>query len=393
MTAPSKRKVLAITVASPLTQNIYDRIGAAVISEHFDVVVLDCLDWVRDYVERPVYQEVAARNIHKVDSLESFKKIFKETSPAFLLDFLGRGKYTPQIQHTCREAGALYITQLITPFPNPISQNNIFRSFLKHPFATFSKAVKYVGRQVLEKKVLPPDIALLAGTGSLSAWTAAAHHKIWTAAPNFFDLQRLQKQDVRDPRLPQDYILFIDDCLALSFDFVLGTYKPIFEVGEYFSLLNDFFSRLENHFGMPVVVAAHPNGREFENYERLFGDRVVLFNKTGELALGCRFAMTHFSSAISYPILLRKPLLLLNSKKIKKRMQGMAINYIEQQIRCPQVDIDEALDMNRLDSLKSSGINEEGYRHYEQSYITNVKTEDTNPFQVLIRYLNSLEIT
>jgi hypothetical protein len=390
-----RRRVLAITVASPLTQNIYDRIGAEVISGYFDVVIIDCLEWVRQYDQKPAYIEMQSENIYRVDSESAFREVFRRTLPSFILDFVGRGEFTRKIQETCREFNALYITHLLTPFPNPISQKTLWRSFLSEPAATLNKVFRYILRQFLEDRPLPPDIALLAGSESSNAWTETAKNKIFTATPGYFELNRIQKSAVGNkigiPGVPkEEYILFIDDCLAMSFDFVLGAHKPIVEPGEYFPVLKQFFSRLESRFKMPVVVAAHPNGKEFRGYKEYFGERTVLFDATAELSLGCHFAMTHYSSAITYPVLLRKPILLLNSRQLKKKPQGIAINYIAGLLQCPQVAIDEDLDNRELARFDVSSVNESCYKAYQEKYITNAVPNDNNPFEPLLNYLTSL---
>jgi hypothetical protein len=380
-----------------LTQNIYDRIGAEIISGYFDVVIIDCLEWIRQYDQKPAYNEMQSENIHKVDSESAFREVFRRTLPSFVLDFVGRGEFTRKIQETCREFNALYITHLLTPFPNPISQKNFRRSFISEPVATLNKVFRYILRQFFEDRPLPPDIALLAGSESSNAWTETAKNKIFTATPGYFELNRIQKSiednKITIPGVPKsEYILFIDDCLAMSFDFVLGAHKPIVEPSEYFPVLRQFFSRLESRFKMPVVIAAHPNGKEFHGYKDYFGERMVLFDATAELSLNCLFAMTHYSSAITYPVLLRKPILLLNSRKLKKQAQGIAINYIAALLQCPQVSIDEDLDSLELARLDASSVSESCYKAYQEKYITNAVPMDNNPFEPLLKYLTSLPV-
>ncbi|MEK7535544.1 MAG: hypothetical protein AAB590_00825, partial [Patescibacteria group bacterium] len=316
---------------------------------------------------------------------------------SFVLDFVGRGKFTRKIQDVCREYNALYITHLLTPFPNPISQKNLWWSFFSEPVATLNKIFRYIFRQFVEDRPLPPDIALLAGSESRNAWTETAKNKIFTATPGYFELNRIQRtavdNKIRIPGVPKEgYILFIDDCLAMSFDFVLGAHKPIVEPSEYFPVLREFFSRLESRFKIPVIIAAHPNGKEFHGYKDCFGERTVLFDATAELSLSCNFAMTHYSSAITYPVLLRKPILLLSTRQLKKQSQGIAINYIASLLQCPQVAIDEDIDRLELSKLDASSVSESCYKAYQQKYITHAVSTDNNPFEPLLKYLTSLPV-
>ena len=386
------RQVLAIIVASPLTQNIYDRIGVDVFSPFFKVVIIDCLDWVRHGGQTLIYKGIEYQSIHKAGDESKFRQVFECESPSFVLDFIGRGQHTRRIQDICREYNAIYIMQLLTPAPNPISQSSLLQSFRMHPVETLAKAVRYLMRKVFEPKLRPPDIALLAGTASNSGWTDQAAKRFHTATPDYFDLLRVKKQ-AGESKLPPDglpawdYILFIDDCLAMSFDFVLGVYRPIFEATEYFAMINEVFSRLEKYFMLPIVVAAHPNGKEFPGYQQLFGSRTVLFDATGRLTLNCSFAVTHYSSAISYAVLLRKKILLLNSKKIKKMHQGMVIDYILMQLQCGQVEMDGDSDASALRKFAKMAVSESSYRTYEKKYIKDVEMPGRHPFEHLLEHL------
>lgn len=386
------RQVLAITVASPLTQNIYDRIGAEALGRQYDVVVIDCLEWVREYERKPVFRGIEAPNIVQVDSESAFKAVLQHKAPSFVLDFVGRGRFTRAIQDACREINALYITHLLAPFPNPISRKTVWKSLFTAPVVTMNRIAKYGWRKISQKDPLPPDIALLAGAESDNGWVATAGKKIFTATPGFFELNRVQKQltDNREtiPGVPSgDFALFIDDCLAMSFDFVLGAQRPIVDSAAYFPMLNDFFARLESDLQIPVVVAAHPNGKEFQGYQGLFGDRTVLFDATAALTLKCRFAMTHYSSAITYPVLLRKPVLLLNSRQLKRQTQGVAINHIAGLLQCPQIDIDRSHDRWGLSRLNLTTVSQSAYAEFERRYISNVDAAGDDCFGPLLRYL------
>lgn len=393
-TAPCQANppVLGIVVASPLTQNIYERIGVKVFSPFFKVVILDCMDWVRYSHQKLIYKEVEYQCIYKASNEVMFRQIFERESPAFVLDFIGRGPHTQKIQDICQKYNATYIMQLLTPAPNPISRSSLLQSFRMHPVETLTKAVKYLGRKITETKLRPPDIALLAGAASNSDWTDQAAKRIYTATPDYFDLLRVQRQasegQVPGSGLPTGcYILFIDDCLAMSFDFALGTYRPIFEATEYFTMLNEVFGRLEKFFTLPIIVAAHPNGKEFPGYQQFFGSRPVLFDATGDLTLNCSFAITHYSSAISYPVLLRKKILLLNSKKIKTMHQGMVIDYIFTQLQCLQIEMDGELDESTLEEFVKIDVSESCYKAYEIKYIKDVEVPGRNPFDHLLAHL------
>ncbi|MDA9030976.1 hypothetical protein N9I31_03970 [Candidatus Pseudothioglobus singularis] len=393
----NKKRVMAIIVASPLTQNIFERIGADIMNATFDVVVIDCMDWIRKYKKRPLFKPIQEKNIFLAESKSEFNDILSRVKVDYVLDFIGRGNHTRLIQDICKDLNIIYITHLLASSPQPITQKSLVQALISEPIVTIKRIFNYILRLLYGEKPLSPDVALLAGSEGVNSWTKSAKKVIFTATPNYFTLQNiinrenLESETVSNLIPKGEYILFLDDCLSMSFDYDLSSYKPVYDSSEYFSLLEKFFLILEEYFHIPVVIAAHPNGKEFNGYEGLFGKRIVKFDESAKLSSNCKFAITHFSSAITYPILLRKPILLLNSTRLLKTPQGRMINYIAEILSCNQINMDDDVSTKDITGLKLSKVNEDCYSKYEERFIKNVEVKGDSSFYELILYLSSLE--
>lgn len=390
------REKLAILVASPMTENIYRRIGAEEMSAHFDVVVVDCLEWVRRFSERPKFVKKVSPNIVEARSEVELNMIFGQKRPAVAVDFLGRGPYTRSVQEACRAVGARYVTHHLVPCPAVVSSHAPWQSFLQHPWRTVGKLVRYLGRWITSHNPYPPDIALIAGKNSENPWLVSAESVIRTATPGYFELAQVKKAQERGvlalPALKdRQYLLFIDDCLALSFDFLLGDLSPIVSPEHYHQLLNRFFDQIEQAIGLPVVIAAHPDGKEHPNYALLFGGRPLFHDSTALLSLGCACALTHYSSAINYPVLLRKPIAILTFDKLRAAPQGEIAAFIAGLLQRPLLDM----------SAKSSGTHavlakimdapiESAYANYARAYIVDTDAPGEHPFDNLANHLKTV---
>ena len=392
-----KKRVMAIIVASPMTQNIFERIGADIMDMAFDVVVIDCIKWVREYKEMPVYKTIQKKNIYTVEDKTEFTEILSKLEVDYILDFIGRGKHTRLIQDTCKHLKIIYITHLLSPFPQPITQKSLVHALITEPIVTIKRIVNYILRSFHGERPLSPDIALLAGTESMNSWTSSAKRVIFTATPNYFTLQKINDHKNLEGgnlfnSIPKgEYILFLDDCLSMSFDFDLSSYKRIYYSNEYFPLLERVFLRLEKYFHIPVVIAAHPNGKEFNGYSGLFGKRIVKFDEAARLSSKCKFAVTHYSTAITYPVLLRKPIVLMNSTRLLKTPQGKTINYIAEILRCNQIMMDADITTEELRCLELNIVNENGYIKYEKRFIKTEEVKGDSSFYELISYLSFLD--
>jgi len=176
----------------------------------------------------------------------------------------------------------------------------------------------------------------------------------------------------------------------LSFDFHLGYFSHIVDAASYFDLINGFFDQLERQTGLPVVIAAHPNGQEYPDYAALFKGRQLYNDRTAWLSCGCVCALTHYSSAINFPVILRKPVALLTFNQLQAAPQGRAVEAISTALERSVLDLSQQAENGALLSRLLAPAKEEAYAAYEADYIVNTSTPGANPFENLAAYLSGL---
>ena len=108
--------------------------------------------------------------------------------------------------------------------------------------------------------------------------------------------------------------VFLDEAATSHPDFALLGQEPLAS-GPYFRSLNDFFSGLEMETGLRVVVAAHPRA-DYEATQKAFAGRTVIAGKTVELVARAELVLTHASTALSFAVLMGKPLRLLQTSEM-----------------------------------------------------------------------------
>lgn len=390
-----RRKTMMILVASPLTENIYRRIGAEELAGYFEIVVADCLAWLIPSDRHPAFNEKKSTTIRKVCNQKTFAAVMQSVAPDFVLDFVGRGPYTRMFQAECRKVKARYITHHLAPLPTGPSAATPWTSLLSSPVQFALKALRHIGRRMTNKHPDPPDISLLAGRKSANSWVMSARKIVQTATPGYFELQKARvdwdTNATARQELPEGgYLLFIDDCLALSFDFHLGHFSHIVDARSYFKLINGFFDRLERVTGLPVVIAAHPNGREYPDYAARFNGRQFYDDRTAWLSCGCVCALTHYSSAINFPVILRKPVALLTFDRLQEAPQGRVVEVIASALQRPILDLSQQADDSTAPNRLLAPAQEAAYASYEADYIVNTSAPGANPFDNLAVYLSSL---
>lgn len=387
MTAP--RAGLAILLASPLTADVFDRIGLPYLSESLDVTILNCGNWVRIGMGDVSFQAHPYEESETASDPEEFAAIIERLKPRYALDFISKGPYTRVIQDILRKHGTEYVAQRIAPSPLPPLRADSPRGAIAHSVALARRGCGWLVRQVNNANPFPPDIAVLAGTEAGDYWTSASRKVVWTGSIDYFRLKA--EEQARVAGLPGHrfhdgpFALFIDDCLSLSLDYAItGQPRPI-EPDEYFPLLRQTFHHVEAALSLPVVIAGHPNGREVSDYRALFGDRPVHFEATASLAVDCAIAFTHYSTAVAYPVLLRKPIVFLNSVKLTHQYPGHAVDNMAKLLSRPVLMMEAGCDACRRVLAIASTVDDGAYQRYERRYIVTERSSDTHHFESFVR--------
>ena len=105
------------------------------------------------------------------------------------------------------------------------------------------------------------------------------------------------------------YIVFVDQGGATHPDVKMNIYGE-----RYISELNHLFSMVERQYGLPVIVALHPKA----NYKGdEFGNRKMIRGKTDILIKNCQLALIHYSTAMSWIVLWKKPFIIITNNNLQ----------------------------------------------------------------------------
>ena len=136
--------------------------------------------------------------------------------------------------------------------------------------------------------------------------------------------------------------------------------------------INRFFHTLEVTLSTNVVIAGHYKSN-FEKDMGIFEHRDIVYNDTLKLVSESEFVVTRYSTAISYAVILYKPIILVYSNELLGDRYVMhRINYLSNllDLKC--------LNINTLDTTQdfSLKINKSKYDEFIKNYLTsNINAE------------------
>ena len=168
-----------------------------------------------------------------------------------------------------------------------------------------------------------------------------------------------------DPVLEEEYILFMDAGMA-HLPSLSGKSDSV-DQDEYLRRMNHLFDRLEDKYGIPVVIAAHPKSAYPENAY-------------------ARFVLAHYSTSLIDLVLQRKPILFMYAPEyFQSASRTITITTAEYaaMLKAPLIDI------SRDDSLEIR-MDEDAYTKFAVDHILNAGHRDTPNAELIISFLKNL---
>ncbi len=177
------------------------------------------------------------------------------------------------------------------------------------------------------------------------------------------------------------YVVYIDQYLPFHNDFTLRGVQHI-NAETFYRSINLLFARIEKKYGCEVVIAAHPSSLKYEEHD-FFCGRKVYYNRTAELINQCIGAITCNSTAISFPVIDKKPILIYTSNDIESRYLFFNTLLFPKLLDLEFVNIDECSEVYFRD------VNMHRYEKYKYDYLTTPISEHINNSDIIISVLNN----
>lgn len=187
----------------------------------------------------------------------------------------------------------------------------------------------------------------------------------------------------------REVAVFIDHNPVSDSDYDIYGCQPPCTEDRYYPALCAFFAEIERKLGLEVVIAAHPKTSRDERAAVLFEGRRVFHGKTDRLISGCSLVINHYSTAVNFAVLFRKPLVFLTSDQLDNGyMEGrMTLAMAECFGKIPiNIDGNIAVDWNR-----ELEVDEKRYEAYQEAYIKTKNSPQCFSWSILGAYLKSLD--
>ena len=171
------------------------------------------------------------------------------------------------------------------------------------------------------------------------------------------------------------YFVFLDEYLPYHRDYDLLKMKAPVTAKEYYPALCRLFEAIEKNTGCHVIVAAHPMS-DYEKHPDSFGGREVVCGRTAELVRGAECVIAHYSTAISFAVMYRKPVIFVTTNEIEKSPANTFIRSMSQWLGKAPINISNVREIDIGSELR---VDTEAYQNYGNAFIKK-RGSDELPF-------------
>jgi hypothetical protein len=381
------KDLLYICIKNPFTQRDLDRMGIEVLERHFEVRILDCTAWLMPKAyETRGRSTITRHNLRAIRSLHELKDELRDVNGGFAIDYVGQFSIRAILLfHLLKSRGCKLIAMDSGAYPSPELATGKCSAVKKILDAIRHGGLwQHLNARIIKLllKCLPdqtPDYALVSGTS-------------WTADPRFsgaakiipahsFDYERYLELRGAPRFLNHDYAVYVDEDIAGHEDNAeLGFDMPV-SASRFYGALSRFLGDFEAAAGMPVVVAGYPSDRAAAT-ER-FNGREVVWGKTAELIRNAKVVFAHASTAISYAVLWRRPLVFLTTDEMNDSWYRPWLESPRKILNSPIANID--LDVpGPLNVEEWQKVDERAYKQYEETYLRSMDSPDDSLWSIFL---------
>ena len=172
--------------------------------------------------------------------------------------------------------------------------------------------------------------------------------------------------------------VFLDEDFTNHPDYLLLGIKPL-NHADYVSSMNSFFDYVEDTTGLSVVIAGHPKSR-FSAENHPYGERPFILGNTLQLVDESKMVIAHASTSISFPVLLRKPIVLAVTSEMKNRYMFNDVKAFARELDLTPVDLDSA---DEVSALEIDFERHNNYENYLHRYVMNKESIDKLTWEVV----------
>jgi len=390
----NKIKKIIYFIQSPFNKRDYDRFGIEVVQQNgFEVEVWDFGSFLHPHIHQKVKTGVPDpsdwRGVKYFTSeKEALGAIFKLGSETFVIPIiifnLNSFKIYRMISKKRLKYGVIVSNNQLSP-DNGSTVN--FLSKIRKLTLKRLPSILFNRTQFNYLSIQPASFLLAGGEQSTRGHRYPVNKTtkiIWSHTLDYDIYLRTKNRQVK---ADNNMGVFLDEDVPFHSDYLYMGVQPPATPEEYYPLLCNFFTLLENKYNVRIVIAAHPRSR-YDNLTDYFQGRPVIRGETVELIKKAGFAITHSSTSVNYPILFEKPIIFITTNRLQQSQQGPLIGLIASKLAKIPINLNN---FSKIDWIKEMTFDRKAYLNFKHQYIKKDGSEELPCWQIFANHIKSLD--
>tara|TARA_A100001015_G_C15033912_1_gene734834 strand:+ start:1123 stop:2241 length:1119 start_codon:yes stop_codon:yes gene_type:complete len=366
---------IAFVLSRKLTKFDYKRFGI----NKFKKKKVFVYDFSNLLNHRSVFFQQTNISINNYKIIKSYKELIlevKKNNIKYAVDFLENSFSDFIIRLILIKYNIKLIKFLVGLKPNIIYPKKNFKNYYLGNLK--DKIIKYVKGKFI-KKIISKIYWIILITGkNFQNYENLIHDKIkkvYTHSLDYDNYLLLKKKKVA-----KKYVIFIDQNIPYHQDLYIKKRKSIVTAKNYYSQLFKFLKFIEKSYRTKVIIAGHPKKGMKNPYLEKCKFKVE-YNKTPELIQMSKFIIMHFSTAVSYCVLFKKPIIFVTNNELNNKRVGHQISTLREILGADAINIS-----NKFKKL-SLKTNLRKYERFKDNYLKYPNSKDMNSWQLLEKFL------
>lgn len=387
-----KKINIAFLIDRPFELRDYQRYGVNPLSKFFCVYVLDCSSLINKFASRHEQKEnKKSFNYDECVTIKKFNEVSKfleKNTITFYIDLLSIGISCTRIRRIMKLNDASRIKLFLGELPELKSSRSFFIrlkiAFLKGRFIT--RLLKYILFKFFTKKFEPKiDIPIFSGSICKSRYKKEIYNNfVWAHALDYQVYLNVQKSKYIFKN-KKKYAVFLDQNAPYHPDYKFHNNKPPVSENVYYRSLNDFFDFFEKKTNIEVIIASHP--RNLFINKTIWRNRRLISGKTPFLVKESSLVFAHYSTAISFGVLFKKPIIQLITSEYLESYRNDKFLAFCKSLNIMQINVNK-YDEKKLNSKSLESIDLVAYRNYVESFLKSKHSPSGNLWDFIATYIN-----
>jgi len=378
---------IALILDISFTKRDYKRFGISTLRKKFNVFIFDFTQNFSKSLSKLKFAKkiYKCRGYYSVKNINEFKKILKKTKLSNCINYISNKSLEYKLVKILEEKKVPLIkiqNGLVIGPEDPRSfmqklhilflkftNKKRFNAFLANQFNKIkNKFIKKKPKIVFDKVVIGGKIGLKDPAIGLNTKVIYAHSLDYD---NYLINNKTLKSEIKKP-----YAVFIDQNLPFHPDATkFFRVDPRCTPKKYYPALNNFFNIIEERINMEMIICAHPKS-DYENNPNYLYGRKFIKNKTINLIKNSSIVLAHCSTAISYAILYKKPLVFLLSDEYIRSFDNYTPSLYAKKINSPCFNIDDKDNYSKIKNVNLFKVDKKKYKMFKDDYIKYPKRSD-----------------